>query len=117
VAALAESRLVAARTDTSGLLTAVVHHSHRFRAGDHYCAWCGAGKTSARAVDRCDYNLIATDPNWKPENFTFTAETVAKIKPPLTPEEAALERKKLKERLRRQINATVAQLNALESEP
>jgi len=66
-------------------------------------------------VDKCDYNLIATDPNWKPSDCLLTAEAAHKLKPPMTPEEAALERKKLKERLHRQINETVAQLNALES--
>ena len=95
----------------------MVHHSHRFYAGNHYCSWCGGGKLSARVVDRCDYNLIATDPNWKPSDYIPTAEWVEATKPPLTPRELMLERKRLKESLRREINRTVAMLSALESEP
>ena len=88
------------------------HHSHRFRLGDHYCAWCG--KSAARAEDRCDYNLIATDPNWKPSNYLPTQKWVEAVTPPLTKREVTLERKRLKESLRRAINKTVSKLKALE---
>jgi len=92
----------------------MTHHSHRFLACNHYCAWCGAGKSSARAVDRCDYNLIATRPDWKPSDYLPTKKWVEAAKPPLTKREVTLERKRLKESLRRTLNKTVSQLKALE---
>jgi len=98
----------------------MVHHSHRFGLGSHYCAWCG--KSQPRAVEQCDYNLIATDPNWKPSDFVL-AEALARnptLPMPMLPmpmlEAASSERERLKERLRKKINKTFAQLNALESD-
>jgi hypothetical protein len=94
----------------------MVHPSHRFGLGNHYCAWCG--KSSERAVDKCDYNLITTNPNWKPSDFVL-AEALARNPqlpmPTLPPEAASSERERLKESLRRKINKTIARLSALES--
>ena len=91
----------------------MVHHSHRFGLGSHYCAWCG--KSQTRSVERCDYNLITTNPNWKPSDYVL-AESLARN--PTLPmpmlEVDSSERGRLKERLHRKINKMVAQLNALE---
>ena len=58
--------------------------------------------------------MIATSPDWKPSDYLPTQKWVEAAKPPLTKREVTLERKRLKESLRRAINKTVKNLNALE---